>query len=300
MSLLSQIQTELLDDKANIGPILLKLRFLASRLDVPILEDWVKHEIDGYPAAVDLPDYRITPVTYTGTFQSSFQILREVPIPSFLIEKFASQEWNTHDIRSSMVVIESMIAKQADGSSYQTNAADLILMLQGNIYNNSTCISITGHIQPSAFINVQSSVRSKALDLTLGIEKAAPSATAIVLGQRQTIVAPDESERMGQAVQFVINGTFNQVNNSGTSGQITVQSTQGNSHTLLEKLTKAGWSDGEARELTEVVKSETPNQDNGSIGSRALAWLRDKSDKITTAGLVEVTRSAIKDFYGVG
>ena len=250
MSLLNQIPTELLDDKANIGPILLKLRFLADRLDVPVLEDWVKHEIEGYPTAVDLPDYRITPVSYTGTFQSSFQILREVPIPSFLIEQFAGPTWNTHDIRSSISVVESMIANQAGGISYQTNAADLILLIQGNIYKGSSCISISGHIEPSAFINVQSSVRSKALDLTLGIEKAAPSATAIALGQRQAIVGPNESERMREAVQFVINGTFNQVNNSGTSGQISVQSTQGNSHSLIEGLTKAGWSDGEARELS--------------------------------------------------
>jgi len=49
MSLLQEIQADLLDPKASIGPILLKLRFLAHRLGSDILEEWVKFETEGYP-----------------------------------------------------------------------------------------------------------------------------------------------------------------------------------------------------------------------------------------------------------
>jgi hypothetical protein len=57
MSLLREIQASLMQGQ-DIGPILLKLRLLASRLGSDLLEEWVKHESEGYPAHIDVPDYR--------------------------------------------------------------------------------------------------------------------------------------------------------------------------------------------------------------------------------------------------
>jgi hypothetical protein len=66
MALLHDIQSALLDEKVGVGSTLLKLRFLASKLGSDILEEWVKHEADGYPKDAEVPDYRITGVVYTG------------------------------------------------------------------------------------------------------------------------------------------------------------------------------------------------------------------------------------------
>ena len=45
MSLLREIQTSLMQENSDIGPILLKLRFLASRLGSNKLEEWVHYEM---------------------------------------------------------------------------------------------------------------------------------------------------------------------------------------------------------------------------------------------------------------
>ena len=58
MSLLREIQASLMQQGQDIGPIVLKLRFLASRLGSGLLEEWVKHESEGYPGSVAIPDYR--------------------------------------------------------------------------------------------------------------------------------------------------------------------------------------------------------------------------------------------------
>ena len=68
MTLLQEIQAALLDPKSSIGPILLKLRYIADRLGSDILEEWVKYETEGYPEGVEVPDYRQAHVTYRGTF----------------------------------------------------------------------------------------------------------------------------------------------------------------------------------------------------------------------------------------
>lgn len=71
MSLLREIQSSLLEGR-EIGPILLKLRFLASRLGSVVLEEWVKHESEGYPNDVEVPSYRKIGVSYKGTFSGPF------------------------------------------------------------------------------------------------------------------------------------------------------------------------------------------------------------------------------------
>jgi len=48
MSLLCEIQEDILVPEKGLGPILLKLRLLADRLGSEQLEEWVKFESEGY------------------------------------------------------------------------------------------------------------------------------------------------------------------------------------------------------------------------------------------------------------
>ena len=70
--LLHEIQESVVQEGADLGSILLKLRFLASRLGSDVLEEWVKHESEGYPKDVEVPSYRIVGVSYKGTFSGPF------------------------------------------------------------------------------------------------------------------------------------------------------------------------------------------------------------------------------------
>jgi hypothetical protein len=47
MSLLHDIQSAVLEEGADLGPILLKLRLLAALLGSQPLADWVRHESEG-------------------------------------------------------------------------------------------------------------------------------------------------------------------------------------------------------------------------------------------------------------
>ena len=49
MSLLHQIQESVVQEGCDLGSVLLKLRLLAARLGSDVLEEWVKHESEGYP-----------------------------------------------------------------------------------------------------------------------------------------------------------------------------------------------------------------------------------------------------------
>lgn len=58
MNILREIQSDLLKEERDFAQILLKLQFLAARLDSEPLEEWVKLESEGYSTDASVPDYR--------------------------------------------------------------------------------------------------------------------------------------------------------------------------------------------------------------------------------------------------
>jgi hypothetical protein len=59
MSLLHEIQAAVLQEGADLGPILLRLRLLAARIGSQPLAEWVRHESEGYPRDAELPDFAL-------------------------------------------------------------------------------------------------------------------------------------------------------------------------------------------------------------------------------------------------
>jgi hypothetical protein len=141
ISILHEIQAALLSDEADLSTILLKLRFLASRLGSEPLEDWVKYETSGYPLEVDVPEYRVVGVTYRGTWSGPLgRMIQNAPIPPHAIEQFAGENWTSHKVRESIAGVEQL----AKSENLGINASDLILLLQGNVYPGWACMPFRG------------------------------------------------------------------------------------------------------------------------------------------------------------
>jgi AbiTii len=307
MSLLAEIQSSLLDDKSAIGPILLKLRFLASRLGVPILEEWVKHEIEGYPDEAPVPEYREVGITYTGTFQNMHQVVHDIPVSNILISKYAGRNWVTIGIRNSIAVVDDRIARKGEkGGMFAINTGNLSLLLQGKIYGKDVAVvQIVGKFDISAFVTIQAAVRAKVLDLTLEIEKAVPAAADIVVGVKPAPLTPSEAEKVAQVAQNVFYGPVTQVSNSGTLRPIIINSVVGDTGQLIKALAGAGVSDVEAKELAKIVQAETPEGTDGPVGKGAKSWLASKmkaaagvGGKIVTPVAIDLIEAAIKGYYG--
>ena len=60
-----------------------KIGHLANRLCSDVLEQWVGYEAEGYPAEVDVPEYRTIEISYKGHFSRPFGSgLKNAPIPN--------------------------------------------------------------------------------------------------------------------------------------------------------------------------------------------------------------------------
>lgn len=201
----------------------LKLRYLASRLGSDPLAEWVKYESEGYPNSVEVPDYRIIGVVYTGTFSGAFgSSIRNAPIPPYIICKEAGEQWESYKVRQSVASIDTLIANAKVSGTLEINAANLILLLQGKIYPDYDINSVTGTIGAASLVELQNAVRTRVLELTIQIEKAVPHAAEITLDHEEKIEAED-SQKVNQVISQIIHGNLMQISNTGDNSRIVLQ-----------------------------------------------------------------------------
>ena len=306
MSLLHDIQAAVLQENADLGPILLKLRLLAARLGSQPLAEWVKHESEGYPKDADIPDYRILSVSYTANFSGPFGSgIQNAPISPYLIEKFAGKQWVRYEMRDSIAAVDDLLTTSTKGGSLCINAANLILLLQGKVYPDYACNSVTGTISRSALAAIRHSVRSRVLELTIELEKSIPEASAASLGPSNSS-APQSSAAATQIAQQIIYGNYTSVSAVGDGARIAVAIAERNSKDLAMFLAEAGLTDDDARELAQLASTEEPESKAEPMGPKARGWLVDNMKKaangtwkVGVAVATDVIKEALLKYYGL-
>ncbi|WP_370321848.1 hypothetical protein [Oricola sp.] len=301
MALLHEIQRQLLDSNVSVGTILLKLRFLAAKLDTDLLEEWVQHETNGYPKSVPVPLYRVGTVTFTGTFANVAQQLNNVTIPSYLIEQNASEKWTKIEIRDGVAVIDEQLTNREKGAHFGVDTSNLKLLLQNKIYKGMAIIDIQSRIDDGVFSRIQNTVRSKVLDLTLKLEKEVPAATEIAIGPKSTEITPQDTENIRNITQNIIYGHITQVNNSG-SGNISLNVIKGDADSLINALVQKGINPDDAKELAEIAAHDNDVSDQ----AKWQVWLKNKikSGAVETWGFSkaiasEIITEALMQYWGL-
>jgi len=306
MSLLHEIQTSIVQEGSQLGSVLLKLRLLAARLGSTDLEEWVKHESDGYPEEIKVPSYRVVGVSYTGNFSGPFGSgINNAQIPSHLVEKFASKQWTQYEVRDGIAAIDELIRTSADGNgSIGINASNLILILQGKVYPEYACNDVRGAISSSEFIEIQYAVRSRILELTLELEKSIPAAKYITFGATEPLDR-NSSEKVSQISQQIFYGNVTTIS-GGASSQINVSIGEKDRGALIDYLVKGGIEETDATELADIVAAEKPGSVEEPLGSKAKAWLmknlKKAADGTWNAGVSVATKiitEAVLKYYGL-
>lgn len=305
MSLLHQIQESVVQEGSDLGSVLLKLRLLAARLGSEILEEWVKHESEGYSNEAELPDYRIIGVSYRGTFSGPLGSgIKNAPIPPYLIEKYAGASWTNYEIRESISAVDELVKSSADGGSLGIDASNLILLLQGNVYEGYACNEIAGNISRVSLSEIQQAVRSRILELTLELEKSIPAAAHITFGAPKP--ERTNSEKVQQISQQIIYGNVTTAVAGGHGSNILVMVEERNRESLVEYLEAAGIPKDDAAEFAEIVEAEEPTSEDEPFGEGAKNWVASNLKKAAegtwnigvSVATTVLTEAALK-FYGL-
>ena len=308
MGLLAEIQTSLLNEQP-LGPILLRLRFLGARLGSTALEEWVKHESEGYPRDAKLPSYREFGVSYTGSFNGIGSKASNIPIPPLLIREYAGQQWLTHAERQSIAAVEDLLNTTKDGqSNLGIDASNLILVLNGKVFPGMACHAVKGHISRAALAGMVATLRARVMEFTLTLEGRLPEAREITAGHSPQSSEPEQAA----VVTTITNQTFygavaSNVANSGSHVGINVAVRQHDINSVTEALKQGGISEDDAKEFAEILASEKPESSDQPFGARAKEWVAKNLPKALNgtwkAGIAVATgvlTEAAKKYYGMG
>ena len=304
MSLLHEIQTSVIQNGADLGPILLKLRLLAARLGSQPLADWIKHESEGYPKNAELPGYRTIQVSYTATFHGPFGSgIQNAPIANYLVEKFAGKQWVRYSLRESIAAVDDMLSSSNKGGELGIDASNLILLLQGKVYPDYVCNSVTGRISRSAIASMRYAVQSRVLELTIELEKSVPDASLVTL-EAPSAVTNKHAAATTQIAQQIIYGNFTAISATGDSARIEVNVVARDQESLVQYLARSGLIEGDARELAALAASETPDSKSEPMGPKVRGWLVENFKKAASGtskmGLsvaTDIIKEALLKFY---
>ena len=307
MGLLHEIQESVVKEGANLGSVLLKLQLLASRLGCDRLEEWVQHESEGYPNDIELPPYRLVGVSYRGTFTGPFGTGRKnAPIPQYIIKEHAGDKWMRIEIRWSIAAIDELLKSIAEKeNSLYIDSSNLILLLQGKIYEDLACNEVRGILSRTSLTEIQQSVRSRILKLTLELEKNILESTEITFGVPDQKISSLSAEKVERLSQQIIYGNVTTIT-GGSASSFNVSIVERDNKTLIEALIGAGIPREDASDLAEIMASEEPSSTEEPFGEKAKKWLGDNLKKaakgswgvgITVASKV-LSEAALK-YYGL-
>lgn len=282
MALFHDLQADLLNGSASIGPALLKVRFLASRIGSAALEEWVKHEANGYSQDADVPNYRVIGVSYRATFSGPFGSgISNAPIPPALVAKYAGEQWVRYQVRQSIASIDKLLQND-ENTTLQIECSNLIMLLQGKIYEDFACNSVTGLVSTAQIAEIQNSVRSRLLELTLALENEFPVITSIEVGSVDKRLNDSDIGRISYVSQQIIYGNSTSISNSGDGNTFSLNISSGDSASVVRELTSKGIGESDAQEFAGILASETPLSAAEPFGAKAREWIARNIGKAAT------------------
>jgi hypothetical protein len=245
-----------------------------------------------------------------GNFNGSFgRTASNIRIPPAHIVELAGEDWLTHDERQSVSALEDLIASsaKADKGTLEINAANLVLLLSDKVFTGMACHSVHAIISRSAVVGIIATLRARALELTLEIEKKIPEASDIAAGQASQPSQPGNAAVVTHITNQVINGAVgSNVANSGTGAQFDITVQQGDTASIMKALKEGGIPDTDAEEFAEVVASEKPEGVGQPFGTKAKAWILANMGKalngtwkIGADVAVPLLTEAAKRYYGL-
>lgn len=196
--LIGEIQNDASSDSVSVAQLLRRIKIAASKLKLAQLEEWVEHELSGYPESARLPNYRVlggVPMAHHRNYGWRMMALG----PSEQVNSLFSCCF----FRGSVVEIETY----ANTTGYQL--LTLPEFLERPTLQNLTGVDKIGlSVDGGKFKAALNGVRNKALDWALAVEAAG------VTGQEFSFTA--EERNAAQKVTNNFYGDHARINQNST------------------------------------------------------------------------------------
>jgi hypothetical protein len=269
---------DLIDGASSDAPVaglLRKVKVLASRMELGQLDDWVEHELNGYPSDAPLPNYRGPfPAEVRGNFGGPFGTSIEnglLPTVGFPPEWRDGALFNVVFPQSIAELEELSAAEGPLREEWPANAVALTNSLahQGKVtlYEGMGLQVAWKPISPGQIKGIVDRVRTRILDLALALEKTAPDA-----GQADS--KPISATQAQTIVTHIYGGSSNiAIASSDVRQRLAVGPTAGDLGSLLEYMRSLGVNEVLVGELQTAITRDERDGQSGELGPNASGWI---------------------------
>lgn len=290
MSFLREIQNDAASSEIDLASLLRKCKILAGRLGSREFGAWVDMELNGYPVAQPVPNYRKVITGWWAQFMNVAWRVDRAAIPELIVPKADREHFRWTEIRDGVAGIQEFAS--ADSMAVIAHP-ELISAVQGKMYPGMNCLNVWVEIHSSSFAQLLSAIRTRILDFTMAIEAEDPTAGDAPLNSR-----PIPADRLSPIVNNYFAAVGNVAQGSHSFHQTANLGIQtGDLQTLKQFLLDGNVSTRDIQELDDAVHA-----DKGRFGSRVQAWLGKMavmSGEIGKAVAIQSITAAVKAYYGM-
>ena len=306
MSLLRDIQNDVIDTNVDISVILRKCKVLAVRLGNEPFENWVDQELNGYKNKKLLPDYRIIQVYSQGNFSGPFgSSLKNADIPLSCIPKKYRENLSKCYCIESIGYYINLLNNSKGANLAEQWPPDLVVYTGEDIYQGMNCISAWKLIPNSSIFSLVEAVRNRILNFVLEIGKEAPDA-----GEDSPKTQKISPEKVSQVFNTTIYGNVGNISEASqdVNQTATINVLKNDLNSLKTYLSSVGIPISEIKKLEEAIQEDSPEEvnKNEKLGNKVFAWvksislqIKDKAIPILQDVSANLITWAILKYYGV-
>ena len=286
-----------------VTSLLRKVKVVAARAGVDQLDEWVAHELNGYPDGATLPGYRgpfgaEVRGDYSGPFNSGIRggLVPRVGFPEDMRDSWLFQI----SFKEPIAELEELSRTDEDALK-AVWPADVVaytnaLLVQGKarLYEGLGLQSAWRVIPRTMVVGIVDAVRNRVLDLALTLERSNPEAGQI---GSQPIPA-----NVARNVINIVNSSSPNIAVDSSNVTQTVNITQGNRQALDKQLTDLGVPEPDIERLHDALERDGGPVD-GELGpetSRWLARLLQRAENLGIGSAGGVIANLISQFLGIG
>ena len=302
MSIIQQLQDNIVNEQVSLASILRRAKILAYGLKHDEFKKWVDNELNGYPDNDSIPSYRRFTAHNLGYFSGAFQHVENVPIPTINFPEQIKDFVRELDLDMGVGTLENLMNNpdmRKDGAVKAHWPPDVLAVAaQYQIYANMNLLSAWKAVSSNHVTEVLEAVRDKLLAFVLELQSSFPE-----LAESDDKIGEVPLEKTTNIFNTHIHGNQNVVAAGTNITQNVQQEVRSNDlSSLLSYLKSVGVSEEDVQELKEAVEEDGPAEESAGLGPRVRDWLGKKTAEgalnATLSGIATTTAKAIAQYYG--
>ena len=303
MSLIQQLQDDIVNEEVSLASILRRAKILAYGLKHGDFKKWVDNELNGYPDADSIPCYRRYDTHSYGDFFGSFErLMQNAPIPTInlpdRIRSFAQEVILDSGVGSLEDMMNNPDMTRYGAVKFAWPPDIVALAAQYQIYENMNLLSAWKTINSNHVTDILEAVRNKLLDFVLELRDSFPE-----LAKSDDKIGEVPLEQTTNIFNTHIHGNQNVVAAGANITQDVRQVVRSNDlGSLLSYLKSIGVSEEDTQELQEAVEEDGPAEESAGFGPRVRDWLGRKTAEgalnATLSGIAMTAAKAVAQYNG--